>query len=181
VKRILNLALLLCLAAGFAFAEGSEGDDPNLQMWKWANFVLLAAGLGYLMAKGLPPLFASRSQAITQDIAESQKIRRDAEARAADVERRLTGLENEIASVRADSQREVQAESERMAAHTAAEIAKIQAQAERDIADATKASRADLKRYAASLAIHLAEQKIRARMTPATEDGLVLSFVRNLK
>jgi hypothetical protein len=38
-----------------------------------------------------------------------------------------------------------------------------------------------LKRYAAGLAIDLAERKIRARMTPAIEDGLVRIFVRDLK
>jgi hypothetical protein len=38
-----------------------------------------------------------------------------------------------------------------------------------------------LKRYAAELAIGLAEQKIRARMTPETQDALVRGFVRDLK
>ena len=39
----------------------------------------------------------------------------------------------------------------------------------------------DLQRYTAELAVGLAEQKVRARMTPATEDSLVQGFVRNLK
>lgn len=181
MKRTGRFALLFCLAASFAFAEGSEGGDSHLQMWKWANFLVLAGALGYLMAKMLPPLFASRSQAITKDMAESRKIRQDAEVRAADVERRLASLEAEIAALRAESQKETAAETERLASHTASEIAKIQAQSERDIAAAGKAARTDLKRYAAGLAIDLAEQKIRARMTPATEDRLVRGFVRDLK
>jgi len=93
----------------------------------------------------------------------------------------LAGLEAEIAALRADSQRESQAETQRLAGHTASEIAKIQAQSEREIAAAGKAARTELKRYAAELAVNLAEQKIRARMTPATEDGLVRGFVRELK
>jgi F0F1-type ATP synthase membrane subunit b/b' len=181
MRRAGQFALLFCLAAGLSFAQGKEAGDGNLQMWKWANFLVLAGALGYLMGKTLPPLFASRSQAIAKDMVESEKIRRDAETRAADVERRLTGMETEIAALRTGSQKEAQAETERLAAHTAAEIVKIQAQSQRDIADAGKAARTDLKRYAAGLAIHLAEQKIRARMTPATEDGLVAGFVRDLK
>lgn len=160
MRRLGSLLLLLPLAA-VAFAEGSEAAGSSLQMWKWANFVLLALGLGYLMVKTLPALFAARSHAIARDIEESRKMREDAEQRAAEVERRLDGLEAEIAALRAESQLETKNESERLAAQTAAEIAKIQAQSERDVADAAKAARTDLKRYAAGLAIELAEQKIR--------------------
>lgn len=175
----MKLAFLLGLLPALAFAQDEGGKD--LTMWNWANFVLLAIGLGYIMAKLLPPLFASRSREIRKDIEESRRIRDEAEARAADVERRLAGLEAEIAALRAQSVKEAQTESERLAAHTAAEIAKIEAQSQRDIADAAKAARNDLKRFAAHLAIDLAEQKIRVRMTPTTEDSLVLGFVRDLK
>ena len=67
-----------------------------------------------------------------------------------------------------------------MAQQTEAEIAKIQAHAEQEIASAGKAARMALKRYSAELAMGLAEQKVRARMTPETEDALVQGFVRNL-
>jgi len=68
-----------------------------------------------------------------------------------------------------------------MSRHTADEIAKIQAHAEREIASAGKAARMELKRYSAELAVSLAEQKVRARMTPETQDALVQGFVQDLK
>ena len=181
MRRALRFALLISVAGGLAFAEGTEGGAGTLQMWKWANFLLLAGALGYLVVKMVPPMFAARSQAILKDMSESEKIRQDAEARAADVDRRLAGLEAEIAALRADSQREAQAETGRLASHAAAEIAKIQANSEQEIAAAGKAARTELKRYAAELAIDLAERKIRGRMTPETEDGLVRGFVRDLQ
>ena len=76
---------------------------------------------------------------------------------------------------------EAKAETERLQQQTEAEIAKIQAHAEQEIASAGKAARMALKRYSAELAMALAEQKVRARMTPDTEDALVQGFVRNLK
>jgi F-type H+-transporting ATPase subunit b len=181
MRRAGQFVILFCLAAGLSFAQGEGGGADNLQLWKWANFLLLAGGLGYLMAKTLPKLFAERSRSITSDITESDRIRRDAEARAADVERRLASLEAEIASLRAEAQKESQAETARLAARAAADLAKIREQSERDIADAVKAARTELKRYAAALAIDLAEGKIRARMTPAIEAGLVRGFVRDLR
>lgn len=182
MKRLGICTLILCSMAAVSFAQGKEGEAAgNLQMWKWANFLLLAGGLGYLIGKNAGPFFAARSQSIGKDLAESQKTREEAEARSAEVERRLANLEAEIARLRAESQQEAKAETERLAGHTAAEIAKIQANAEQEIAAAGKAARMDLKRYSAELAVDLAEKKIRARMTPVTQDALVRGFVRDLK
>ena len=181
MKQAGRFALLFCLAAGFAFAEGNESGESSLLMWKWANFLVLAGALGYLMVKTLPSLFAARTEAITKDMVESQKIRQDAEDRAADVERRLATIETEIAALRAESKEETAAEADRLAKHTADEIARIQAQTAREISDAGKTAREELIRYAAGLSVELAAQRIRARMTPATEDRLVRGFVRDLK
>ena len=148
---------------------------------KWANFLLLAGLLGYFIGKNAGPFFAARSAGIRKDMDESLRQREQAEAKAADVDRRLANLEKDIAALRGQSEAEAQAETERMAQHTADEIAKIQAHAEREIASAGKAARMALKRHAAELAMGLAEQKVRARMTPGTEDALVQGFVRNLK
>jgi F0F1-type ATP synthase membrane subunit b/b' len=181
MRRAGQFALLFCLTAGLVFAEGKEAGDSNLLMWKWANFLVLAGCLGYAMAKTLPPLFAARTAAITKDMVESRKIHQDADARAADVERRLASIEIELAALRAESKEETTAEAGRLAKHTAAEIARIQAQAEREISDAGKTAHKELMRYAAGLAIDLAGQKVRTRMTPAIEDRLVRGFMRDLK
>jgi F-type H+-transporting ATPase subunit b len=181
VRSLARFVTLLCSSAVLCLAEGSEAGGGNLQGWKWANFLLLAAGIGYLMGKNAGPFFAARSQSISKDISESEQIRRDAEARAAEVDRRLANLGVDIAALRAESQREAQSETERLAAHAAAEIAKIQTHATHEIAAAQKAARMDLRRYSGELAVELAEQKIRARMTPATQDYLVRGFVRDLQ
>src|ERR1700683_5424568 len=102
MRRAGRLVLLFCMAAVFAFAEGKQGGDENLQMWKWANFLVLAGALGYLMVKPLPPLFGSRTDPIPKDRVENQKSRQDADDRAADVERRLAAIETEITALRAE-------------------------------------------------------------------------------
>jgi len=159
----------------------AEGEHGQLELWKWANFFVLAGGLGYLAVKNAGPFFLSRSQQIRKDMVEAQEARRQAEARAADVDRRLASLEGEIASLRAESLNEAESETERLARQTAAEIAKIQAHAEQEITAAGKAARSELKRYAAELAVQLAEQRIRSRMTPETQEALVRGFVRDLE
>ena len=183
LRSILRWAMLLTFLATFAFAQekgGGEGED-NTQLWKWANFVLLAGAIIYVVAKKAPAFFAARSEQIGKDMAEAAEERRAAEERAAAVDRRLASLEADIAALRAESKQQAEADIQRLKEHTAAEIARIQAQAEQEIVSAGKAARLELKRHAAELAIGLAEQKIRARMTPDTQDALVRVFVRDLK
>jgi len=159
----------------------AEGEHGKLELWKWANFVVLAGGLGYLVAKNAGPFFSARSQQIRKDMVEAQEARQQAEARAADVDRRLASLEGEIAALRADSQREAQSERERLGRQTAAELAKIQAHAEQEIVSAGKAARMELRRYTAHLSIQLAEQQIRSRMNPDSQAALVRGFVHDLE
>ncbi|HUI81147.1 MAG TPA: ATP synthase F0 subunit B [Bryobacteraceae bacterium] len=189
MRRGLRFALLVTVTVcfGVAFAqEGEAGKKPESfaerheLALKWANFLLLAGGLAYLIKKNGGPFLAERSRKIQEDIREADAVRQDAERRAAEVDRRLATLETEIAGLRAESENEAAAETERMRRQTAAEIAKVQAHAEQEIVAAGKTARAELKQYAAELAIGLAEKKLEARMTADTQDALVRGFVRDV-
>ncbi|MGD0499612.1 MAG: ATP synthase F0 subunit B [Bryobacteraceae bacterium] len=160
-------------------SSGEEGKG-HLSAWNWANFVVLAGGLGYLAGKNAGPFFAARGQRIRDDMAEAGGLLQEAEARAAEVERRLAGLEADLASLRAESLKEAEEEAQRAALQTEAEIAKIRAQAEREIESAGRAARLELRRYAAHLAVELAEGKVRGRMTPSSQQALVAGFARDL-
>jgi F-type H+-transporting ATPase subunit b len=165
--------------------EGSGHSAPaghgNLEIWKWANFLLLAGILGWSIGKNAGPFFASRSKQIRKDMIEAEEVRKEAEAKAADVDHRLANLQTEIEALRQEAQQEQAGEEALVKAQTAAEIAKIKLHAEQEIAAAGKAARMELKRYAANLAVEVAEQKIRARITPDAQDALVRGFVRDLK
>jgi F-type H+-transporting ATPase subunit b len=165
-------------AAGPAAEQSGEGE--GMEGWKWANFAVLAVGLGYLIGKNAGPFFAARSQKIRQEMTEAEAVRREAEERAAAVSRRLASLESEIAELRRQSKAEADVEAERMAQHATTEIAKVRAHAETEIIAAGKAARAELKRYSAHLAVALAEQKVRARINAETQDDLVRGFVHDV-
>ena len=159
-------------------AAGSESGSTKA--WEWANFALLAGGLGYIIKKQAGPAYQARGRHIRKAMLEAEEIKKDADCRAAEVEQRVAGLAAEIAALRDEAQREEQAEYTRSAQRVAAEVAKVQARAEEEIAAAGKGAAAELKRHAAELALGLAEQKIRARMTAETEDRLVRGFLEKL-
>jgi F-type H+-transporting ATPase subunit b len=186
MKRLIlasSMAVLLLAPVALRAEEkkSESGGHGELKAWEWANFILLAGGLGYIIGKNAGPAFEARGRKIRKDMVEAEEAKREADARVASVEQRLAHLGVEIAALRAEAQREEETEHTRYARHTASEIAKIQAHAEQDIASAAKAAKMDLKRYAAEIALRLAEEKIRTRMTPDTEDRLVRGFVKNLE
>ena len=142
---------------------------------------MLAGILAYMIAKKGGPWFAERSESIRRGIAEAEKIRANAEASAAEVSRRLAGLQTEIEKLRTLAREEQAAEAGRIREQTAADMARMQQHTAREIESAGKAARVELKRYAAQLAIDLAEQKIRRNMTPEVQAALVDNFARNLE
>ena len=174
--------LLACPAFGAEEAEKGEkkeAAEPS-PVWAWANFAILAAGLGYLVVKKGGPWFVARSVAIRKGIAEAEEIQAEAEARAKDVERRLAGLGAEIEALRGHARQEQAAEAERIRQQTAGDLARIQEHASREIESAGKTARSELKRYAAQLAVDLADQKIRRQLTPGVQAALVENFVHDL-
>jgi F-type H+-transporting ATPase subunit b len=173
-----RILLVLLLAAVGASAQ--EKSEEASELWKWSNFAILAVGLGYLVAKNLPPFFRARTTEIQKGISESQKIKRDAEARASEMEARLASLGAEIEKFRSGAHAEMEQEGARIREETARHIQKLQQQVEQEIETAGKLARRELKAYAAKLALDLAEQRIRTRLDAAAENGLVEDFVKDL-
>ncbi|MBZ5607044.1 MAG: hypothetical protein LAP38_02205 [Acidobacteriia bacterium] len=185
-RATLVLVLGLTLAAfalpqetGKAAEPAAEAGDPWI-VWKWINFAILAAGLGYLIGKQAPAYFKSRSEEVRRALDEAAREMKDAQAEAAGIELRLTGLQSEIENLRGDARTEMAAEGERIRTETERHFKRIQDQSAQEIALLTRSSRDELRRYSAGLALDLAEQRIRSRITPAAQDGLVDGFLHDL-
>jgi len=186
LKRIaaLLLGLGLCLAPLILAQEDKSEKkgamaEPSIA-WEWGNFVVLAGLLGYLAVKQGGPFFNSRAAGIRQGIEDARKIKADSEARISAINSKLGRLDAEIASLRENAGNERRAAEQRLKEETGREIQRIAAHAAAEVETAGKSQRVDLKRFAAQLALELAETKVRARMSPNAEDALVQAFVRDL-
>lgn len=189
-----RLALIAFFAGSLAFAqehapeaqqvsakaEHASENEGNLEVWKWANFLILAAVLGWLIAKSAPPFFRSRTAEIQRGILEATKMREDAEARAAQMETRMASLQSEIEHVRADSKAAMEREAARIRQETEQQMARVLARGEQEIEAQTKHAEKDLRAFSAQLAIQLAQQRIKARMSGDTQNALFDGFLKQL-
>ena len=171
--------LILISASALAFA-GHGGDAEPSILWKWANFGLLVLGIGYMIGKHAPAFFKGQDEAIQSDLREAAEMKASAEAKTAEIEKRLATLNTEIETLRASASKELQAEKQRVENETAASMAKLEAHAAQEIESATKNAMAELKSYSAKLALEQAEAKIRASITPASETQLLDGFLKRL-
>ena len=182
MKRLLMTIALFFSATALYAQEAQEAIPPDeMIFWKWANFLLLAAGATYLLVKHLPKFFKSRSEEIQKDITEAQQTKLAAEKRAAEMDTRLKTLGAEIEKFRAQSKVEMEQEAARIREETAHQIEKLQRQAEQEIESAGHLAGRELREYAAKLALDLAEQRIRTRLDSGTEAGLVEDFTKDLQ
>lgn len=151
-----------------------------LIIWQSINFVILVALLGWLVVKQGGPMLAARSKEIGEGLAAGEIAKAEADARAVQVQAKLSRLETEIAAMRAGAKEECEREADRIRRETQAEIARIHVQAEHEVESAGKQARMEVQRAAAKMAIELAEQKVRARMSPEIQAALLQGFLTDL-
>lgn len=186
--RRATLAIILGLAcASYALpqeaaTEKHEAEQSDaLIWWKWANFLILAGGLGYLIGKNVPPLFRKQSSEITSALAEAAKVKQDAASYSAAIEARLANLKSEIEKLQVTARADMTAESERLRRETEHHLQRIREQAAQEIELLTRSATDELRKYSAELALGLAEERIRSRMNPDTQQNLAESFLHDLR
>jgi F-type H+-transporting ATPase subunit b len=142
------------------------------------NFAVVAGFIAWAVKKSAPIHFRNRTAEIRKQLEEARAASDDANRRLADIEGRLGRLNAELAEMRAAAERDAAAEEERLRAAAEEDRQKVVATAEQEIVSAAKVARAELKKYAAEIAISLAEKKI--QVTPQTDQALVRNFVADL-
>lgn len=142
------------------------------------NFLFLAGLIGWFLAKTLPKTFRNRSTAIQKDLVDARTATEEAGTRLSLVEERLSKLDEQIAAMRAQAEKDSAHDEQRITASVEEDKRKILAAAEQEIAAATALAHRQIQQYAAELAIDQAARKL--VVTAETDRMLVQSFARRL-
>jgi len=186
IRRAILATVLGLALASLALPQESPGQKQEAEQgdpwiwWKWANFIILAGGVGYLIAKNVPPLFQKQSSEIQNALQEAAKAKEEAAAYAAGIEARLANLQSEIEKLRTSALSEMSDENERIRRETEHHLQRIREQTAQQIDLLTRAATGELRKYAAELAVDLAEKRIRSQMNPALQQNLAENFLHDL-
>jgi F-type H+-transporting ATPase subunit b len=142
------------------------------------NFAVLAVLVGWFLAKNLPKTFRDRNSSIQKDLVDARTATEEASARLSSVEERLSKLDEQIAALRAQADKDSAHDEQRIRASIEEDKQKIVAAAEQEIAAATALAQRQIQQYAAELAIDQAARKL--VVSAETDRLLVQSFARRL-
>jgi F-type H+-transporting ATPase subunit b len=173
----MNFALMTLLGL---LAEGgwpswlpSWLNTPGLEVWKFLNLFIFVGVLAFILRRPLSETFRARREGIRRDLMRAQEEKKAAEAKLEEVNVRLARLDDEVASIRAQSAKEAADERERIRQATEADIQKLREQTRREIESAGKAARQSLREFAAEQSVRLAEEIIRQDMKPEDDARLI--------
>lgn len=142
------------------------------------NFAVLAVLVGWLLAKALPKAFRNRTTVIQKHLVDARTATEEASIRLNSVEDRLSKLDEQIATMRAQAEKDAVAEEGRIKASVEEDKGKILEAAEQEIFAATALARREIQKFAAELAIDQAAKKL--VISAETDRLLIQSFARRL-
>jgi F0F1-type ATP synthase membrane subunit b/b' len=140
---------------------------------KLVNLVLFLTILYLLVRKPAREFFSQRLATVRETLDRAAYEKKQAAAKMAELDARLNRLDDDLREIGAQTDRDAAAERARMEAETRNDIEKIRQTAAREVDAAKQVALADLKAFAATQAVDLAEQMIRREMTPADDAKLV--------
>src|SRR5262249_31366224 len=174
-------ALVLWLATlGLpALAYASEEGGSSLIEINWTlgvqlvSFLLLLAALYKLMYRPLLQALENRSAAISQQLAEAQAARQEAQRELGAMEERIRTAQAEAQALRERALREATELRERLSAEARQQATRLVEAAQAQVGQEVRRARAELRAEVGALATQIAERLIRKSLTDEDHQRLV--------
>lgn|SRR5262249_29331601 len=155
--------------------SGGGGVHPGIS--KTVNLALFLGVLYYLVRKPTREFFANRLASVRATLQHAAREKDAAMAKMAELDARLNRLDEELGTIQSQTEKEAAAERARIETETYQEIERIKSTAKREIELAKQIALSDLREFAATKAVDLAEQTIRREIRPEDDAKLLSRMV----
>jgi F-type H+-transporting ATPase subunit b len=152
--------------------------ESAARLFEYINFAILAGAILFALLKYLPKTFRTNREAIQHRLLDARTATEEAHQRLAAIEQRLGRLDEEIAAISKQAEKDSVDDEARIKASIEEERRRIVESASKDIAAAASAAQRDLKRFAAGLAVDRAAQRL--VLTEDDDRGLLQEFAQSL-
>lgn len=169
------------------FAGGGSGGDgfwndyinfPGFEVWRFVNLAIFVGILIYILKKPLSAAFKAKRESIRAELIKAEEEKKAALAKLTEVETRIAGSQTEIDTINAEAKREIDEEKSRLAAQAEIESAKLREQAAGEIVRIGQVAKLELRRFGVNESLRLAEEKLRADITPQVDEKLIRSGIQ---
>jgi F-type H+-transporting ATPase subunit b len=152
--------------------------EAAARLFEWLNFAILAGAVLFALLKYLPKTFRAQREDIQRRLVEARTATEQANKRLAAIEERLSRLDEEIAAISMQAEKDSSEDEARIKASIETERQRIMEAVSRDIAAASSAAQRELKHFVAGLAVDRAAQRI--VLTEDDDRALVQEFSKSL-
>jgi F-type H+-transporting ATPase subunit b len=162
-------------------AEGQHDESPWGLIGKIVNFTLLVGTIVYFLRKPFSEYLARRDTQIRSDLVAAAAMKEDAARQLAAIDARLKQLPGELEALRTRGHDEIAAEESRIREAAAADRDRLLEQTRREIELQLRIARRELVTHAADLAVQVARERIRSRITDDDQWRLVDRYLAQVK
>ncbi|HMK55152.1 MAG TPA: ATP synthase F0 subunit B [Dissulfurispiraceae bacterium] len=161
-------------------AEEGEHHGTSVMDWVWkiVNFGILVGVLSYFLAKPIKEHLKLRRDLIEKSINEGREAKALAAKALAEVEERLKLKDKEVADIISSAVESGEREKARLIEEGEKLKVKIMEQAKTNIDFELKKAKEAIQAEAVEASIKLAEEKIKAKMTPQEQERLLKESIK---
>lgn len=188
LKQILGVTCLMIASAAVASASSAAAEGAHspsiLQAYFWpvVNFLVLVAVMVFMFKKmDVKGYFRKRTELIEQTLREAREAKELAQKALAEVEERLKVKDAEIADIVASARQSGEKEKAVLVEEGDRLKAKILEQAKTNIDFELKQAREAIKQEAVAIAMELAEEKIREKLTKEDQVKLLEESISKIE
>lgn len=174
IDNIIQPALVL-----LAEQAGQETIWTNKPLWRVINLLIFVIVLVYIFRNKMRigKVFDDRAATIVKDLEQAKRDKEEAQQKLAEVETRLSRLDQEVAGIRQEAEREGASERERISQAAVADAEKLRQTAQREIEGAMKAARTELRAFVAEHSVQMAENIIRREIRPEDNTRMLNKYI----
>ena len=179
-RSVLIILLILPLFLSMTTDEVDHSSNSSDFIGKVINFIVLFGGLTFVLYKPLSKFLGERGEAIKDSIHQAKDKKKQAETELAEVNQRLVTIKDEVVKIRSDAEKEGVEEKKRIISAARKEVERLKDLTSEEISFLTDTAVQELKEYTARLAISQAEERIKGRLTPRIQAGLIDRSIERL-
>ncbi|SEA36451.1 F-type H+-transporting ATPase subunit b [Desulfuromusa kysingii] len=185
IKTVLLSTLILGLVTGVVYASGGghEVESGVLMkdfLYRVFNFAIVVAVLVYFLTKPIKKGLSGRREGIEKALAEAQQAKKEAEAKFAEYDRKLSRATEEIAEISDSIRREGELEKIKIIDSAKQMAVKIEQDAEKAAELEVAKARKQLQKEAVQLAVELAEELLNKNFTKEDDTRLIDEYIQKV-